>query len=231
MDSVLFKECIREIDTKFTKEKKKVALIIDNCPAHLTINNLKSIELIFLPRNTTSKLQPMDQEVIRSLKAYYKALALQRLVVAIDKGKDLPVFSILDAMKMLDLAWQKVKTSTIVNCFAKAGISKDQQKSAKSDDDDPFRDLQNQIKKLGEFYPPGTTAENVVSADENVVCTVPSLTDEELIEEVNNEYGDDADNGEDDDGDALLKPVCTKVSDIREALQLLHEYMSFSSSG
>ena len=104
MDSVLFEEWIREIDTKFTKEKKKVALIIDNCPAHLTINNLKSIELILLPRNTTSKLQPMDQEVIRSLKAYYKALALERLVVAIDKGKVLPVFPILDAIKMLDLA-------------------------------------------------------------------------------------------------------------------------------
>ena len=49
----------------------------------------------------------MDQGVICSLKACYKALALQRLVVAIaiDKGKDLPVFSILDAMKMLNLAW------------------------------------------------------------------------------------------------------------------------------
>ena len=92
------------MDTKFTKEKKKVALIIDNCPANPTINNLKSIELIFLPPNTTSKPQLMDQGVICSLKAYYKALALQRLVVAIDKGKDLPNFSILDAMKMLDLA-------------------------------------------------------------------------------------------------------------------------------
>ena len=162
------------MDTKFTKEKKKVELIIDNCPAHPMIHKLKSIKLIFLPPNTTSKLQPMHQGVIGSLKAYYKALALQRLVVAINKGKDLPVFLFffqflliffLDAMKMLDLAWQKVKTSTIVNCFAKAGISKDQQKSAKSDDDDPFRDLQNQIKKLGEFYPPGTTAEDVVSAD------------------------------------------------------------------
>ena len=94
MDSVLFEEWIREMDTKFTKEKKKVALIIDNCPANPTINNLKSIELIFLPPNTTSKPQLMDQGVICSLKAYYKALALQRLVVAIN----------LNAMKMLDLA-------------------------------------------------------------------------------------------------------------------------------
>ena len=166
------------------------------------------------------------------MKAYYKVLALQRLVVAIDKGKDLPVFSILDAMKMLDLAWQKVKTSTIVNCFAKAGISKDQQKSAQSDDDMPFRDLQNQIKKLGDFYPPGTTAEDVVSADENVMSTVPLLTNEELIEEVMNAAnGDDADDGEDDDDDTLLNSVCPKVSDIRKALQMLHDYMPSSLSG
>ena len=63
------------------------------------------------------------------------------------------------------------------------------------------------------------------------MCTVPLLTDEELIEEMNNENGDDADNGEDDDDDALLNPVCTKVSDIREALQVLHDYMPFSLSG
>ena len=117
-----------------------------------------------------------------------------------------------------------MKTSTNVNCFAKTGISKDQQKSAQSDDNDPFRDLQNQIEKLGEFYPPGTTAEDVVSADVSM-CTVPLLTDEELIKEMNNENGDDADNGEDDDDDALLNPVCPKVSDIREALQVLHDYM------
>ena len=134
-------------------------------------------------------------------------------------------------MRMLDLAWQKVKTSTIVNCFAKAGISKDQQISAQSDDDDPSRDLQNQIEKHGEFYPPGTTAEDDVSADKNVVCTVPLLTDEELIEEMNNENGDDADNGEDDDDDALLNPVCPKVSDIWEAWQVFHDYMPFSLSG
>ena len=63
MDSVLFEEWIREMDTKFTKEKKKVALIIDNCPAHPTIDNLKSIELIFLPPNTTSKLQQWIREL------------------------------------------------------------------------------------------------------------------------------------------------------------------------
>ena len=58
LDKVL-EEWIREMERKFTKEKKKVALIIDNCAAHPTVDNLKSIDLIFLTLNTTSKLQLM----------------------------------------------------------------------------------------------------------------------------------------------------------------------------
>ena len=60
------------MDTKFTKERKKVVLIIDNCPAHPTTDNLKSIEAIFLPPNNTSKLQLMDQGAICSLKLITK---------------------------------------------------------------------------------------------------------------------------------------------------------------
>ena len=53
---------------------------------------------------------------------------------------------------------------------------------------------------------------------------------EELIGEMNNENGDNADYRGDDDENALLNPVCPKVSDIREALQVLHDYMPFSLS-
>ena len=61
MNSELFEEWVREQDEKFENEGRKVALIIDNCPAHPVIENLKSITLYFLPPNTTSALQPMDQ--------------------------------------------------------------------------------------------------------------------------------------------------------------------------
>ena len=66
MDSALFEEWVREQDRKFECEGRKVALIVDNCPAHPTISNLKAINLVFLPPNTTCKTQPMDQGVIRS---------------------------------------------------------------------------------------------------------------------------------------------------------------------
>ena len=51
MNSELFEEWVREQDEKFENEGRKVLLIIDNCPAHPVIENLKSITLYFLPPN------------------------------------------------------------------------------------------------------------------------------------------------------------------------------------
>ena len=47
---------------------------------------------------------------------------IKNLVEAIEKKKPLPEFSILDAMQMLDVAWGKFTTKTVVNCFEKARI-------------------------------------------------------------------------------------------------------------
>ena len=61
MDSSLFEEWVREQDRKFERQGRKIALIVDNCPAHPQIANLKAIHLVFLPPHSTSKTQPMDQ--------------------------------------------------------------------------------------------------------------------------------------------------------------------------
>ena len=96
-------EWVRQQDEKFENEGRKVSLIIDNCPAHPVIENLKSITLYFLPPNTASALQPMDQGVIWSLKSKYRTRIIQKVLAAIDQGKQLPVIFILEAMKVLAL--------------------------------------------------------------------------------------------------------------------------------
>ena len=53
MDSQLFEEWAREQDQKFEREGRKVVLVVDNCPAHPEVANLKAINLVFLPPNTT----------------------------------------------------------------------------------------------------------------------------------------------------------------------------------
>ena len=99
MSSFLFDEWVKELDRKFEKENCKIVLIADHCPAHPIVDGLKAIELVFLPQNTTSKTQPMDQGAIRSLKAKYCRKIIKRLFRAVDMKKKPPQTSVLDAMR------------------------------------------------------------------------------------------------------------------------------------
>jgi hypothetical protein len=72
-------------------------LLVDNCPAHTVLEKLQNIKLVFLPANTTSMLQPMDQGVIRSLKCHYRRLILLRMIECIKK-KQYHAVTLLDAI-------------------------------------------------------------------------------------------------------------------------------------
>ena len=86
---------------------------MDNCPAQLEIGGLKVIELCFLPPNTTTITQPMDQGVIRSLKAKYPSRMTQQIIKAIDANKSIPKVNVLDSMKMLTVCWEDVTEETV----------------------------------------------------------------------------------------------------------------------
>ena len=201
MDSILFEEWVREVDRQFAKEGGKIILLTDNRPAHPSIDNLVSIELIFLPPNTTSKLQPMDQGIIRSLKANYNTISIKKLIEAIEKEKPFPEFFIVNAMQMLDVSWGKVKTKTVVKCFEKAGISKEKQSKALLDAYDPFKDLQEQLDKLAvynpKFFPEETTVNDIASVDDSITSTEALITNGailcDVLDEEDSETEDDTD--------------------------------------
>ena len=102
MDSEIFTEWIKQLDRKFLAQNRKVAFIVDNCPAHPHVPDLTAIDLIFLPPNSTSITQPMDQGVIRSLKAKNRVKAISRYISTMESNKELPKITILDAMAMLE---------------------------------------------------------------------------------------------------------------------------------
>ena len=95
-------------------EGRKITMIVDNCPAHPHVEGLQAVELFFLPPSTTSKLQPMDQGVIRSLKVYkYRSAVVKSYINRIESGQELPKISISDAMKFLVQAWNRVTKDTV----------------------------------------------------------------------------------------------------------------------
>lgn len=179
MTSAIFEEEIRNWDEELVKKRRKIALLVDNCTAHPKIKELKSIKLIFLPPNCTSVLQPMDQGVIKSLKAHYR----KKLAVCILQEQDTLNFgkvTLLDACRFLQKAWIEVSESTIAHCFNHAGLSTNPENL---DDDMPLSEWIQQ-------YNIPQDLQSFISFNEDVITNGTS-TDQEIISQVLQEKNTD----------------------------------------
>ena len=81
MTGNLFVSWLHEIDAQFQKDNRKVCLLIDNSSCHLKIleRDLSNIELVFLPENATSVMQPLDQGVIKNFKHYNRERVVMKV--------------------------------------------------------------------------------------------------------------------------------------------------------
>ena len=197
MDSQILEEWVHKLDRTFRMEGRKIALLIDNCLAHPSVSDLTNVQLVFLPSNTSSVLQPMDQGVIRSLKAHYRGRAVRRLCRALDKTKTLPKISNLQAMKILVSSWEAVSAKTIAKCFRNAGITPEAQNAAITDADDPFSDLKESLQQLHDIdpdmVPEGVTPESLIDVDNEVITTAPIITDDDILRNVTTNQSDEDD--------------------------------------
>ena len=89
MTSALFKEWFQNYFVQavhqYCRDKNldfKILLILDNASCHkIDFESLcKEVQVVFLPPNTSSILQPMDQNVIANLNAYYLRRTFQKLI-------------------------------------------------------------------------------------------------------------------------------------------------------
>ena len=133
MDSDLFEDWVRKQDSKFESQIRKVLLIVDNFPAHPEMGDLKAIELCFLPLNPTSVTQPVDQGVIRSLKAKYHSRMIQQIIKPIDANKVYSKSEYIRCHVMLTICWEDVTEETVKKCFTKSRISPKDQANAQVD--------------------------------------------------------------------------------------------------
>ena len=116
MTGDIFTSWLRKLDRHLQFEKRKIALIIDNCRAHPRVEGLQAITVYFLPPNATSKLQPLDQGIIQAFKIHYrKALVCNYLLAVEEKRSYKP--TLLDAIMYARAAWNSVSPKTIQNCW------------------------------------------------------------------------------------------------------------------
>ncbi|XP_053561290.1 tigger transposable element-derived protein 1-like [Bombina bombina] len=107
-----------------------ILLLVDNAPGHpRTLDELNpNIRVEFLPPNTTSLLQPMDQCVIATFKLNYLKRTFSKCIAAIDKeegagqevlSKFWKSYNILDCIKTVRDAWNDIKNTTMKRAWKK----------------------------------------------------------------------------------------------------------------
>ncbi|GFR94758.1 tigger transposable element-derived protein [Elysia marginata] len=135
MTSALFEEWLKKLDRQMVTQEREIAMVVYNCPAHPKVEDLKAIELIFLPPNTTRILQPCDQGIIKSLKHIYRKLMVRSYLLHVEeqiKGRrkdEVYTVNILDALYRIKEAWSNgfkrlvIKTqenfNTSIKCYAR----------------------------------------------------------------------------------------------------------------
>lgn len=124
MDSVIMSNILTKFNWKLAQQNRKVLLFLDNVSSHspeLT-DKFSHINVIFLPKNTTSRLQPLGAGIIKNFKVHYRKLIVKHALAKID-GSSLTASQItksidlLTAIQWVKQAWGEVKSDTITNCF------------------------------------------------------------------------------------------------------------------
>ena len=106
----------------------KVLLLLDNAPAHPSAEKLKSrdgkVTTMFLPPNTTSILQPMDQGILEATKRRYKKCLLRHLILENDSSSlTVPEIvrrlTIKDAVYWSSQAWEEANPMSLMKAWNK----------------------------------------------------------------------------------------------------------------
>jgi len=235
MTGLLFREWLQKFNTHVRTQKRRVLLIVDNAPSH-TLGDLQltNIEVLFLPPNATSKIQPMDAGVIAAFKRRYRNIQLQHAIDRDEAGeRDIYKVDQLQGMRWVKIAWSEVTPETIKNCWNHTNIlsSSNGVETSAAEDPSPTRDdtpilsaeeaaveneLTTQMRTL-RVQDPMAIKDLVNPEDEEKVHQ--EFTDEDLIQS-----GIEAEEAEEEGGEA--EPTMTgkeQLAVLRDALKIVDE--------
>ena len=128
MTGEIMGDILGKLSRKLVREGRSVLLFMDNAGCHPPeiTEGYSNIKVMFLPANTTSKLQPLDLGIIKTFKTYYRKLFIRYVLTKIDTCSTatevVKSITILQAIRWVAEAWKSVDTITIKKCFRKAGI-------------------------------------------------------------------------------------------------------------
>ena len=145
MTQELFREYVADVNRTMRLSSRNILLLLDNATSHclssdiaetrqirgVLVAQMSNVLLVYLPANTTSVLQPLDQGTIAVVKQHYKQklarwhLANTEMAVNDDNTPAPDKVNVRQAIEWSCSAWKDVTDDCIRNCWRKTGILPD----------------------------------------------------------------------------------------------------------
>ena len=225
MTGKLFFDWLQWFDGQMTG--RKVLLLLDNFSAHergyidaMEQHTLRHTRVAWLPPNSTSLLQPMDQGIINNLKVYYKRYWLEFAAhLALQDRDPLREVTLLRAIGWIIEAWTNgVKSLTVNNCWIKSQLFGSRvgpiPRPADWDESrEALRELLLQAQS-DQADLDNAALDQLINPDEEQIIE----TDEDIIDQVADSFSVNQD--DDDNLDRLLPPFIS-IAEGSDALEKL----------
>ena len=172
----------------------KALLLIDNCSAHSEELRSRdgSVTCVFLPPNTTSLIQLIDQGILQAMKTRYKRKLLQKVIYGQDLDPTQNIkemvkqHTVKDALYMLADAWEEGSSDSISKAFSQLQIHPNGQPtvSQPEQEDISAKTMMEVLSRVG-------NSEGLSSSDveawlnaETELPTTPQMSDEQILASV-----------------------------------------------
>lgn len=144
MTNDVMNDILSSLNQRLQRRQRNILLFLDNAPCHSTNleGKFSNITLKFLPKNTTSKTQPLDSGIIASWKCKYKKRLLRHVCskvnVSSNASEIVKSVDLLMSIEWGKQAWDEVSSDTIIKCFKRTGLNPEVEVEEDEDEDDPF---------------------------------------------------------------------------------------------
>lgn len=133
----IFEDYLTELNDNMSEQERHIYLFMDNVSTHKKVAEYSNIKIEYLPKNTTSATQPMDQGIIKAVKDSYKRILTEYLHAECERAEaaqedftvqgSLKKITVTQAALWVNQAWfDELKDCTITHCFEHAGFVRDQ---------------------------------------------------------------------------------------------------------
>ena len=191
MNGPIFHSYMKNWNDELARQRCHILLLIDDAPSHI-VDEYSNIKIQFFPPNTTSKIQPLDQGIIRSVKCASRKTIQVQYYSCVENYEEvkqiMQSFDFVVAVNTLVDAWEGVKPELIQTCFHTAGFMTYVPPPPEPLPEPP----RNLWERMQNIFDVNCIFEEYATADDHAESSQP-MTDEDIINAVRNHDSPSAD--------------------------------------